>query len=98
MVCPITSGDHNYITLSNDRPGRGPTQTELAEIAQTCLRPALGQVPLYYPGRRPGRRAGFRHVADRVELSRHVEISRTWLQIGSGHIPLCYPARELVTS
>jgi len=55
------------------------------------------QIPLRYPGRRPvaswdlayhalsnySSRAGFRPVADRFELSRHVEIARTWSQTGS---------------
>jgi len=55
-------------------------------------------IPLRYPGRRPGRRPAFRPVADRFELSPHIEIARTWSQTGSGHIPLRYPARELVAS
>ena len=32
---------------------------------------------------RAGRRPGFRPVADRFKLSRHVEIARTWSQTGS---------------
>jgi len=35
----------------------------------------------------------FRPVADRFELSQHVEIARTWSHTGSGHIPLRYLAR-----
>jgi len=32
----------------------------------------------HYTGSRAGRRPGFRPVADRLELSRHVVIARTW--------------------
>jgi len=32
---------------------------------------------------RGSRRPGFRHVADRFELTRHVEIARTWPQTSS---------------
>jgi len=72
-VCLFVCLRPNFITLSSSRPGlrpaRGPTRTELVEIARTCLRHALGRIPLRYPGRRPS----FRLVADRFELSRHVD-------------------------
>ena len=41
---------------------------------------SIGQIPLDYPGCRPGRRPGCRPVADRFELCRH--IARTWSQTG----------------
>jgi len=44
---------------------------------------AKGQTPLRYPGRRRGRRPGFRPVADRFDISRHVQIARTCLRLGS---------------
>jgi len=46
---------------------------------------------------RAGRRPGFRPVADKFELSRHVEIARTWSQPGSLAAGL-RPARELLAS
>jgi len=40
---------------------------------------SIGQINsiIRYPDRRPGRRFGFRPVADRLELSRHVDLRST---------------------
>ena len=42
-----------------------------------------------------GRRPGFRPVADRFELSRHVEVARTWSQTSSSSRAGLRPASEL---
>jgi len=64
---------------------------EFDQIPLRC--PAIQLASWSQTSSEAGRRPGFRPVADRFELSRHLEIARTWSQTGS---QLVAPARELI--